>query len=176
MGRDLRRRWFSELAVSTWAHGKPSTSNMNRLLLGTPSLTKRSPGSFLCTKEAPVHNNIKEAIVKGQETDTTLLLRRWTNTTRLYKNKVTTDALKIERESKTGEFSEVAPYVSGKRGKEVFINGDPEHGVSDSFSFSLLSISFTSVADMAAVIGLDDRPGHGPHSRYPDLRRAGCSY
>ncbi|KAL5091517.1 hypothetical protein Trisim1_003121 [Trichoderma cf. simile WF8] len=84
---------------------------------------------FLCTKEAPVHNNIKEAIVKGQETDTTLLLRRWTNTTRLYKNKVTTDALKIERESKTGEFSEVAPYVSGKRGKEVFINGDPEHGV-----------------------------------------------
>lgn len=74
--------------------------------------------------------NIKEAIVKGQETDTTLLLRRWTNTTRLYKNKVATDALKIERESKSGEFSEVAPYVSGKRGKEVFINGDPEYGVS----------------------------------------------
>lgn len=84
---------------------------------------------FVCTVEAPVHHNIKEAIVKGQETDTALLLRRWTNTTRLYKNKVTEEALKIERESKTGDFKEVAPYVSGKRGKEVFINGDPEHGV-----------------------------------------------
>ncbi|PTB68987.1 inosine monophosphate dehydrogenase [Trichoderma citrinoviride] len=84
---------------------------------------------FVCTEEAPVHRNIKEAIVRGQETDTALLLRRWTNTTRLYKNKVAEEALKVERESKTGEFSEVAPFVSGKRGKEVFINGDPEHGV-----------------------------------------------
>lgn len=91
---------------------------------------------FVCTVEAPVHHNIKEAIVKGQETDTALLLRRWTNTTRLYKNKVTEEALKIERESKTGDFKEVAPYVSGKRGKEVFINGDPEHGVSISLRLS----------------------------------------
>ncbi|KAL2119800.1 hypothetical protein VTJ04DRAFT_6761 [Mycothermus thermophilus] len=84
---------------------------------------------FLCTVEAPIHHNIKETIVKAQETDTVLVLRRWKNTTRLYRNKVTEEALKIERESKTGEFSEVAPYVSGKRGKEVFINGDPEYGV-----------------------------------------------
>lgn len=84
---------------------------------------------FLCTVEAPIHHNIKEAIVKAQETDTALVLRRWRNTTRLFKNKVVKDALKVEKESKTGEFSEIAPYVSGKRGKEVFINGDPEYGV-----------------------------------------------
>ncbi|CCC09883.1 hypothetical protein SMACR_03439 [Sordaria macrospora] len=84
---------------------------------------------FLCTVEAPIHQNIKEAIVKAQETDTALVLRRWRNTTRLFKNQVVRDALKVEKESKTGEFSEIAPYVSGKRGKEVFINGDPEYGV-----------------------------------------------
>lgn len=84
---------------------------------------------FLCTVESPIHHNIKEQIVKAQETDTTLVLRRWRNTTRLYKNKVTEQALKVEQESKTGEFSEIAPYVSGKRGREVFINGDPEYGV-----------------------------------------------
>ncbi|KAL2266078.1 hypothetical protein VTJ83DRAFT_5430 [Remersonia thermophila] len=84
---------------------------------------------FLCTVEAPIHHNIKEQIVKAQETDTALVLRRWKNTTRLYRNKVTEQALKIERESKTGDFAEVAPYVSGKRGREVFINGDPEYGV-----------------------------------------------
>ena len=84
---------------------------------------------FMCTVEAPIHQNIKQAIVDAQETDTQLVLRRWTNTSRLYKNKVTETALKIERESPTGKFEEVAPYVSGKRGREVFINGDPDFGV-----------------------------------------------
>ncbi|CZS99288.1 related to FMN-dependent 2-nitropropane dioxygenase [Rhynchosporium agropyri] len=84
---------------------------------------------FMCTVEAPIHIKIKEEIVKAQETDTELVLRRWKNTSRLYKNKVTEAATKIERESTTGKFEEVAPYVSGKRGREVFINGDPDYGV-----------------------------------------------
>ncbi|KAK2599663.1 hypothetical protein N8I77_011397 [Diaporthe amygdali] len=84
---------------------------------------------FMCTVEAPIHENIKKEIVKASETDTALVLRRWTNTTRLYKNKVTEEALKVERESKTGEFAEIAPFVSGQRGRQVFINGDPDYGV-----------------------------------------------
>ncbi|EED18028.1 2-nitropropane dioxygenase family oxidoreductase, putative [Talaromyces stipitatus ATCC 10500] len=84
---------------------------------------------FMCTVEAPIHNNIKEAIVKAQESDTALVLRRWKNTTRLFKNKVSLEAIKIEKESKTGEFTEVAPFVSGQRGRQVFINGDPDFGV-----------------------------------------------
>ncbi|KAI1800307.1 2-nitropropane dioxygenase family oxidoreductase [Daldinia bambusicola] len=84
---------------------------------------------FMCTVEAPIHQKIKEEIVKAQETDTALVMRRWTNTTRLYRNKVTDQVVKIEKESKTGEFSEIAPYVSGKRGREVFINGDADYGV-----------------------------------------------
>lgn len=97
------------------------------LLLGASGVNMGT--RFLCTQESPVHDNIKKEIVKAQETDTTLLLRRWRNTSRLFKNKVTEEALKIERESKTGEFQEVAALVSGKRGKEVFENGDPQHGV-----------------------------------------------
>jgi len=84
---------------------------------------------FMCTIEAPIHHNIKQAIVDAQETDTELVLRRWKNTSRLFKNKVTEQATKIERESTTGQFEEVAPYVSGKRGREVFINGDKDFGV-----------------------------------------------
>lgn len=85
---------------------------------------------FMCTVEAPIHHNIKETIVKAQETDTALVMRRWTNTTRLYKNKVTDAAIKVEKESTSDKFDEMAPLVSGKRGREVFINGDPEYGVS----------------------------------------------
>jgi NAD(P)H-dependent flavin oxidoreductase YrpB (nitropropane dioxygenase family) len=89
---------------------------------------------FMCTVEAPIHQNIKEEIVKAQETDTALLLRRWKNTTRLYRNKVTEEALKIEMESRTGKFEEIAPLVSGKRGRLVFVNGDPNHGVRHTMS------------------------------------------
>lgn len=85
---------------------------------------------FMCTVEAPIHKNIKQAIVDAQETDTELVLRRWRNTSRLFGNKVAKDAVKIEKESSTGKFEEVAPYVSGKRGREVFLNGDKDYGVS----------------------------------------------
>ncbi|KAK3686619.1 hypothetical protein LTR37_019641 [Vermiconidia calcicola] len=84
---------------------------------------------FMCTVEAPIHQNIKESMVKATEDDTELLMRRWTNTARFYKNPVTQAAGKIERESKTGKFEEIQDYVSGKRGRQVFLNGDPDYGV-----------------------------------------------
>ncbi|EAW12667.1 NAD(P)H-dependent flavin oxidoreductase [Aspergillus clavatus NRRL 1] len=84
---------------------------------------------FMCTVEAPIHQKVKEAIVASDEHNTSLVMRRWKNTTRLFRNKVTEEAIKVERESKTGEFSEMAPFVSGKRGREVFLNGDIDYGV-----------------------------------------------
>lgn len=84
---------------------------------------------FMCTVESPIHENIKKAIVAATEDDTTLVLRRWKNTSRLFKNKVAQEARKIESESPTGKFEEVAHLVSGKRGREVFTRGDAEYGV-----------------------------------------------
>ncbi|KAF2125530.1 inosine monophosphate dehydrogenase [Dothidotthia symphoricarpi CBS 119687] len=84
---------------------------------------------FMCTVESPIHQNIKQSIVDAQETDTTLVLRRWKNTSRLFANKVALQAVDIEKTSTTGKFEEVAEYVSGKRGRQVFQNGDPDFGV-----------------------------------------------
>ena len=84
---------------------------------------------FMCTLEAPIHENIKQAIVDAQETDTELVLRRWRNTTRLFKNRITGEVGKVERESTEGKFDEVAPLMSGKRGREVFVNGNKDYGV-----------------------------------------------
>lgn len=92
---------------------------------------------FMCTVEAPIHQKIKETIVNAQETDTALVLRRWRNTSRLFKNTVAEEAVKAEKESTSGEFSDVAPFVSGKRGREVFLNGDVNFGVSYPISFFL---------------------------------------
>ena len=84
---------------------------------------------FMCTREAPIHQNIKQAIVDADETDTALVLRRWKNTMRLYGNVVAKKAAAIEKSSVSGLFEEVAPYVNGQRGREVFLNGDANHGV-----------------------------------------------
>jgi NAD(P)H-dependent flavin oxidoreductase YrpB (nitropropane dioxygenase family) len=85
---------------------------------------------FMCTVEAPIHVNIKEAITKAQETDTNLVLRKWRNTSRLFKNEASSKAYQIENDPKTTEFKDVQPYVSGQRGRQVFINGDKDFGVS----------------------------------------------
>jgi len=86
---------------------------------------------FMCTVEAPIHINIKKSIVDAQETDTELVLRKWRNTSRLFSNKTAREALKVEKEDTTGDFgkSGIGALVSGQRGRQVFINGDPDYGV-----------------------------------------------
>ena len=117
---------------------------------------------FMCTIEAPIHINVKQAIVKSDETQTALVMRRWKNTTRLYGNKVAKEALKVEKESKSGEFSDIAPFVSGKRGREVFLNGDIDYGVC--YSYSDWS------GYLLTKIGLDCRSSQWSDPRYSDLR------
>ena len=120
---------------------------------------------FMCTVEAPIHDNIKQAIVDAKETDTELLLRRWKNTSRLFKNKVTEEASKIERESTTGKFEEVGHLVSGKRGRQVFSSGDPDFGV-------CVAVDLIGVCDTDALLGLDGWASHWPDSRHSHLRRS----
>jgi NADH:quinone reductase (non-electrogenic) len=116
---------------------------------------------FMCTIEAPIHVNIKESIVNASENDTQLVLRRWKNTSRLFKNKVTAQAVKVEQESTTGKFEEVAPFVSGKRGREVFINGDPDYGVCTALRALRL--------DTNLFLGLDCWPGYWSYSRHSNV-------
>ena len=85
---------------------------------------------FMCTVEAPIHINVKQAIIDADEHQTTLILRRWKNTSRMYSNKMTAKTIEIETTSEKGEFAEVAPVVSGAKGREVLLKGDIQHGVS----------------------------------------------
>lgn len=85
---------------------------------------------FMCTIEAPIHLNVKHAIVNGDEHQTALILRRWKNTSRMYRNQMTAKTVEVESTSKTGKFAEVAPLVSGVKGREVLVGGNIQHGVS----------------------------------------------
>lgn len=84
---------------------------------------------FMATIEAPIHINVKQAIVDADEHQTTLILRRWKNTSRMYSNTMTSKAVEIEKSSETGEFAEIAPVVSGAKGREVLVEGDIQRGV-----------------------------------------------
>ena len=85
---------------------------------------------FLCTVESPIHHNVKKAITEANEGDTELLLRKWKNTNRLFKNEVTKEAKRIEVQQLDSEFKDVQHLVSGQRGKKVFLTGDVNAGVS----------------------------------------------
>jgi NADH:quinone reductase (non-electrogenic) len=40
---------------------------------------------FMATKEAPIHDSIKQELVKGTERDTALIMRTFRNTARIFK-------------------------------------------------------------------------------------------
>lgn len=84
---------------------------------------------WMCTVESPIHHKVKEAIVAASENDTVLCLRKFRNTSRLHKNKVSMEVVKIENEKKDVEFKDVAHLMSGKRGQGVYETGDIDAGV-----------------------------------------------
>ena len=82
---------------------------------------------FMATKEAPIHQKVKEAIVAGDERSTALILRTLRNTSRVYGNSVAKQAIAMEGEGKT--IKEIGPIVAGAKGRVVYETGDMEHGV-----------------------------------------------
>lgn len=84
---------------------------------------------FMCTVESPIHQNIKEEIVRATENDTKILMRKFRNSSRLYSNKVANEAYAIENDPNTTEFKAIQPYMSGARGRKVFEDGDVHAGV-----------------------------------------------
>ncbi len=69
---------------------------------------------FIATKEAPVHENVKQAIVSATELDTRLIMRPLQNTERVLRN-IAVDRL-LEKESSLGKdlkFEDIIEEVAG---------------------------------------------------------------
>ena len=82
---------------------------------------------FMATKEAPIHENIKQQIVANDERATELIFRTMRNTSRVAKNPVSTQVVEMERAG--AKFEDVRSLVAGARGKVVYEAGDPDFGV-----------------------------------------------
>ncbi len=83
---------------------------------------------FLATKEAPVHQNVKDAIVAASELDTRLVMRPLRNTERVLTNPAVERLLVKERELGSAiKFEDIAPEVAGVYGR-IMKDGDMDAG------------------------------------------------
>jgi nitronate monooxygenase len=87
---------------------------------------------FLVTQEAPVHENVKRAIVAASELDTRLIMRPIRNTERVLSNAAVEKILEIEREkAEKGEqvqITDIVHLVAGKQNRKVLQEGEMDAG------------------------------------------------
>ena len=106
---------------------------------------------FMCTKESPIHENIKRQIVANDERATDLIFRTMKNTARVAKNAVSQEVVSIERKG-GATIDDVRHLVAGARGKVVYENGDPDHGIWSAGMVQGLIHDIPSCAELVARI------------------------
>jgi nitronate monooxygenase len=82
---------------------------------------------FMCTREAPIHDNIKQALVAAGERDTNLMFRTMHNTARVFKNAISSEVVAMEKRG--AKFEEIRHLVAGARGKVALRDGEVDGGV-----------------------------------------------
>ncbi len=83
---------------------------------------------FMATKEAPVHENVKQQMVENDERATEMIFRTLKNTARVASNSVSREVVSIESKG-NATIDDLSHLVSGARGRVVFEDGDVEHGI-----------------------------------------------
>lgn len=96
------------------------------LALGAEGVTMGT--RFMLTREAPVHEAIKQALVAGSERDTTLIFRALRNTARVFRNAVSEEVNLIEREP-GAKFEDIKALVAGVRGRAALETGEIDGGL-----------------------------------------------
>jgi len=84
---------------------------------------------FCATREAPIHDSIKEMMVNLTERDTNLIFRTLHNTGRVLKNAVSDAVVALEQRSGGCTFEDVRPLVAGARGRDALQRGDTDGGL-----------------------------------------------
>jgi NAD(P)H-dependent flavin oxidoreductase YrpB (nitropropane dioxygenase family) len=84
---------------------------------------------FCATVEAPIHENIKRALVRASEHDTQLIFRKLRNTARIFVNAVAKEVAEIEARAEGHVFEDLRPLVSGERGRRALESGEVDAGL-----------------------------------------------
>jgi nitronate monooxygenase len=82
---------------------------------------------LLTTKECPIHQNLKDALVNATELDTMLIMRSIGATHRVWANAAAKKCAEIE--AAKGTFNEVINIVAGDKARQMYKDGDVTAGV-----------------------------------------------
>jgi nitronate monooxygenase len=82
---------------------------------------------FCATKEAPIHDAVKQQMVANDERSTELIFRTMHNTARVAKNAISNQVVALEKQG--AKFEDVRDLVAGARGRKVYEIGDPDFGI-----------------------------------------------
>lgn len=84
---------------------------------------------FIATKEAPVHENVKRALVEADELQTRLVMRPIKNTERVMVNKAVQEILRIEAEKGPDlGIMDIRHLVAGSENRKVLQDGEMDAG------------------------------------------------
>lgn len=84
---------------------------------------------FCVTQEAPIHYNIKQALVAASERDTKLMFRTMKNTARVFRNAISEEVVAMENRPGGCQFEDIRPLVAGVRGRAALASGEINGGV-----------------------------------------------
>ncbi|SFS77930.1 nitronate monooxygenase [Saccharopolyspora flava] len=82
---------------------------------------------FMCTRESPIHDEVKKRITEASERDTELIFRPLRNTARVASNSVSREV--VAKLDDGAQFEDIRELVAGARGRQVYEQGDTELGV-----------------------------------------------
>lgn len=83
---------------------------------------------FCATVEAPIHPRVKQFLVDNDERGTNLIFRKFHNTGRVAKNRVSDEVVAISAREEA-VFEDIRPLVSGARGRLALETGDIDAGL-----------------------------------------------
>src|SRR5262249_10079957 len=84
---------------------------------------------FMASQECAIHDNVKKKIVENTERDTILTNRTLRNTSRVARNAISEEVVKIQSDT-TKTIEDVRHLVAGVRGRNnVYRDGDTDGGI-----------------------------------------------
>ncbi|MBI5506284.1 MAG: nitronate monooxygenase [Deltaproteobacteria bacterium] len=84
---------------------------------------------FMATVEAPIHQNVKQALVDADELSTRLIMRSLRNTERVLTNDAVEKVREIEKQKGAAlTIEDIRPFVAGTQNRKVLQDGELEAG------------------------------------------------
>lgn len=82
---------------------------------------------LLATKECPIHDNLKQALLNASELDTTLIMRSINSTHRVWRNEAADKCCELE--TCGADFEELLTVIGGENAKQMYDRGDLGAGI-----------------------------------------------